>query len=259
MAPQFGYGKNSQYWAGNPPFDGYSMLESFVLWHSRMFGIEISIYDTERALSGAVEAFRGWGNVTYRPQMGLFDIQHSSLRRSGTYNPYTYQTQSEIACVWEQRTRSKWVMLLHSVDCYLYPESDTFAETIAKIDLEMISQVQVPRIDANSDPSKPHNPQDSIVLRFPLMSRGGLIKQKEFTPIGNPRDFDASNVHVFTANRTSAKGTMSSKVILPLPGQVPNLSLDGSRFFALLVCCILRFPCLFVSCLRFCIHFFAVV
>jgi len=236
MAPQFGYGKNSQYWAGNPPFDGYSMLESFVLWHSRMFGIEISIYDTERALSGAVEAFRGWGNVTYRPQMGLFDIQHSSLRRNGTYNPYTYQTQSEIACVWEQRTRSKWAMLLHSVDCYLYPESDTFAETIAKIDLETISQVQVPRIDANSDPSKPHNPEDSIVLRFPLMSRGGLIKQKEFTPIGNPRDFDASNVHVFTANRTSAKGTMSSKVILPLPGQVPNLSLDGSRFFALLVC-----------------------
>lgn len=47
--------------------------------------------------------------------------------------------------------------------------------------------------------------------RFPLHGRGGLVKQKRFTPLGNPRDYDAANVHVFTGNRTTVKGRLGTR------------------------------------------------
>jgi hypothetical protein len=162
--PQFLYSKKPGYWQGNPPYSNaqgnYSLLDSFIMYHTRLMGTSVAIYDTESSLTEAMEPYRHRTDVVYRPHHGLYELQGKELIK----NPYAYQTHAEISCMWEHRFRAEWVFFLHSADCYVLPgnvgESLSFIMR-EKVNASEISEIRIPTVEAHS----PEAPVDGNVLK----------------------------------------------------------------------------------------------
>jgi hypothetical protein len=162
--PQFLYSTKPGYWQGNPPYSNalgnYSLLDSFIMYHTRLMRTSVAIYDTESTLTEAMEPYRHRTDVVYRPHHGLYELQGKEPIK----NPYAYQTHAEISCMWEHRFRAEWVFFLHSADCYVLPGN--VGESLSsimrdKVNGSEISEIRIPTVEAHS----PETRVDGNVLK----------------------------------------------------------------------------------------------
>jgi len=126
----------------NPRFNAAGLDREFREWihYHLLIGVDhVVLYDTDGTLEELARPYVNAGNVTYFARWtSLFGEKHQRVLRgdfqlypetetsdddqvhaTGINNRYLFDPQAESHCVWLNRGRSEWVVVLHNYDEYL--------------------------------------------------------------------------------------------------------------------------------------------
>jgi len=205
--PMNGFKQGSKFWYGNAASQvmganatKHSLLDEFVVIHA-MQGAKVNVHDFDGSLAAPMRKYAGNPSVSYRPGWSLPDMYSGN----GEQQSVMYETHAETACMWEHRIRAKWVQIIHSADNMASPISPhkTMAQVADSLDTQAVSGVLVPTCLGNS-PSSYRAPPLVSPHRYPFLGR--YFRKRRFTPLGDPRAYDATNVHVFRSPRPNHRG-----------------------------------------------------
>jgi len=201
------YSSNSSFWFGNPAARAgakkkNSLLDEFVIFHT-MQGAKVQVNDFDGSMEANMRKHKGKAAVSYRKGWDLPDMWADN-RRLGSV---AYETQAETSCMWEHRVRAKWVQILHSVDNFAFPSTMGWSMSDVAKDLDVLttSSVWVPNTDANT-PEQHAEPPQTVMHKHNLLKNVAKTQTSRITPLGDPRAYDTSNVHWFTAPRGNNRG-----------------------------------------------------
>ena len=115
---------------------------------------------------------------------------------------YLFEVFAENTCMWENRFRSKYFIILHAMDNYVLPVQTNHTLKNVVRDLETnykdVSGLLVPIINAYTSRNialVTEYTSKNILLRFNRLSSDFLFKDGRHTPMGNPRHISGTWVH----------------------------------------------------------------
>uniref|UniRef100_A0A6T8LD42 Membrane-associated protein n=1 Tax=Hemiselmis andersenii TaxID=464988 RepID=A0A6T8LD42_HEMAN len=201
--PMYGMHLNSSFWFNHPwqRNNSFSLLDEFVTYHN-MQGVKMQVHDHDGSLNISMHRYKGNPAVAYRRgwSMPALNFPWKTPSTQGT----AYEAHAGTACMWEHRFRAKWIQLLHAADTFAFADksNELIADVARNLDPQHVNSVAVPACVPASQ-EFPGRPPSSLIERFnqfPDMRMCGASR-KRYTPMGNPRAFDSTNVHWFTARR----------------------------------------------------------
>lgn len=209
--PMYHFKNVSGFWYGNGAANGakrHSLLDEFVV-HHYMQGAKVNVYDFDDSLAAPMQKYRGNPSIAYNPGWAIRDLWSGNTGLGSV----AYETHAETTCMWEHRTRAKWVQVLHSVDNMALPKAPgtTMGQVAALLNTSELSAVLVPTTGA-STPGKYKTSPKSVAHQYSLL--GGTNTRSRFTPLGDPRAFDSICVHWFKAPRPNSRGEKPSSYAL---------------------------------------------
>jgi len=211
--PMYGLKRDSKFWFNHPwqRNNTFSVLDEFVTYHI-MQGVKVQVHDHDGSLNISMSRYRNNPAVAYRRGWSLPAITFPAVLANSKAT--AYESHAETACMWEHRFRAKWIQILHSADNFAFPLKPgvLISDLARNLDPRHIHNVNVPACTPSSNPAPPR-PATSLIEKFSLMPHllMCLYGKERSTPFGDPRAFDSTNVHWFTAPRPGFNISKSMK------------------------------------------------
>ena len=203
--PMFGFEAHSKFWYGNAAANssGHSLIDEFIVAHT-MQGAKVNMHAFDDSLAAPMRKYAGNPSVAYRPGWDLPEMYNATPKVKGGY--LAYEAQALTACFWEHRTSAKWVQIMNADNMahpFDYPKR-TMGQLAHEADTGAMSEVYVPTANG-ATPRDFITPPKVIPHQYSLIGR--TVKKRQYTPLGDPRAFDAINIHWFKAPRRNYRGT----------------------------------------------------
>ncbi len=137
--------------------------------------------------------------IKYRSGWNYSNI-HNTV---GSSLKYLFEVFAENTCIWENRFRSKYFIILHAMDNYILPvkSEHTLQNVVRELEsnYKNVSGFLVPIINAytskNISSAAVEYTGKNILLRFNRLSSDFIFGDARHTPIGNPRHISGTWVH----------------------------------------------------------------
>lgn len=193
------------YWHGVPPFN-HNLLDAFLMYHFDIHKASIMLYqlhsnDNKDELYDFLKAHdydKGY-DLKFRNGWNYPDLHHYPHYKDN----YFFECIAESTCMWENRFRSKYFIILHAMDNFILPAkfNNTLVDTVKTLenDYKNVSGFLVPIINAYSSDeihekyAKYEN--KNVLLRYNRLSNEYIYLDIRHTPMGNPRHFASSFIH----------------------------------------------------------------
>ena len=127
---------------------------------------------------------------------------YSNIHKTDSSLKYLFEVFAENTCMWENRFRSKYFIILHAMDNYVLPVQANHTLTHLVRDLETnhkdVSGLLVPIINAYTSRNitlVTEYISKNILLRFNRLSSDFYFKDARHTPMGNPRHISGTWVN----------------------------------------------------------------
>lgn len=198
------FGSNN-YWHGVPPFY-HNLLDAFLLYHFDIHKASIMLYqlnnnENDHELYDYLKAhnYDKKYDLKFRNGWNYVNLHHYTNRK----NNYLFECIAETTCMWENRFRSKYFIILHAMDNFILPVkyNNTFTDIVKTIetDFKNVSGFLVPIINAYSsdeiDAGSKKYKNKNVLLRYNRLSDDFIYLDNRHTPMGNPRHITSSFVH----------------------------------------------------------------
>jgi len=127
---------------------------------------------------------------------------YSNIHKTDSSFKYLFEVFAENTCMWENRFRSKYFIILHAMDNYALPvqRNHTLQDVVRELETNYkdVSGLLVPIINAFTSKNITLATEyvgNNILLRFNRLSSDFNFKDARHTPMGNPRHISGTWVH----------------------------------------------------------------
>lgn len=195
--PQYGFEKtDDKFWFGDPRFIGYNMIDQFLLYHTKLMEASVtfsSLFGLTNESMKLFSSYRGSNNIFIRDRWKFDDL----FPNNPNHIQYLFESLEETSCIYENRLRSTWIMIVHAADNFVYPLefNQTLRGILQNVDRNEMAYALVPIILPGS--IVPPTRSKNILQRYSVLQLGLWEEWKtcRHTPVGNPRRIQHSWVH----------------------------------------------------------------
>jgi hypothetical protein len=186
--PFYGFNGRAPFWSGEPLYEGHTLFDAFIVYHTRVHGMAVTINDYKQETREIATRYLG-PLVRYR---GGWDFHGAGFAS----DHLDFEVLAEATCHWERRLDSRWVYILHAADNFAVPTEAgaLIGDSLAHLDARAFSGAHVPIVQAFTR-DEPLLASDNVLQRWPLIGDDLEFDDQRHTPVLNPRHFTHTFVH----------------------------------------------------------------